>query len=116
MDDCLSRHSCNTGDGEPKICGEADPYFDVMIAVGATAPDGTFTVEIDWGDGRPTSTCPGGPHEFCWDDGQYTWCGTRVYASCGSGALLVYGTHVELWIGGLQPDSCVDLYVGEIVP
>jgi len=116
IDDCLSKHTCSTGDGEPKICNEPHPYFDATISVSPFAADGTFTVQLDLGGEYAPQTCAGGPHEVCWDDGQQEWCGQRIYAPCGGGALIVDRTTIELWFGGIVPDGCSDVYRGTVVP
>jgi hypothetical protein len=123
VDDCLSAHSCSTGDGEPKVCTPPAPFYDAVVSVTATAPDGTYSVQLDLGDGP--MTCPGGPHEVCVDDGEHTWCGQYPVATCSEWKhVLVTGvcsdtgpctTYIVLRDGDLASD-CNDVWVGTVVP
>ena len=122
VDDCLSAHSCSTGDGEPKVCTPPAPFYDATVSVTAIAPDGTFTVQLDLGDGP--MTCPGGRSEVCVDDGAHTWCFQAPVATCSAWEHVLVGgvcsstgctTFIELRDGNFASD-CNDVWVGTVVP
>jgi hypothetical protein len=117
VDDCLSSHSCSTGGDEPKICNEPEPFFDATIAVTATAPDGTFAVQLDLGGDFVPLTCPGGSYEVCFDDGDHQWCSERPdVATCnGWEHVIVSGTFIQFIAGSIGSD-CNDVWTGTVVP
>ena len=124
VDDCLSAHSCNTGDGEPKICNDPPAIFDATVAISAIGADGSFTVWLDLGDGSVPRSCPPRRYEVCIDDGEHRWCGERTVAACSDQEnVLVYGvcsdtactTYIELRNGEFASE-CNDVWVGTVVP
>ncbi len=117
VDDCLSSHTCSSGDGEPKVCADPPaPFYDATVSVSAVAPDGTFVVQLDLGGDFEPMTCPGGPQEVCILDWDREWCGTRSFAGCPNGQTLsVSGTFIEFFTGIFGSD-CNDVWVGTIVP
>jgi len=121
VDDCLSAHSCSTGDGEPDLCTPPAPFYDATVSVTWTAP-GIYDVQLDLGEGP--MTCPGGLAEVCSGDGQHASCGEYAVASCSPlEHVLLFGvcsdtactTYVQLREGNLASE-CNDVWVGRVVP